>query len=32
MLLGLVSRVFFKIRKILMPAGKRPRASMIGST
>jgi hypothetical protein len=24
MLLGLVSRVFFKIRKMLMPAGKRP--------
>jgi hypothetical protein len=31
MLLGVVARLFFKIRKILMPAGKRPHASMIGS-
>jgi hypothetical protein len=30
-LFGVVARVFFKIKKILMPAGKRPQASLIGS-
>jgi uncharacterized cupin superfamily protein len=30
-LFGVVARVFFKIKKILMPAGKRPHASLIGS-
>jgi uncharacterized cupin superfamily protein len=31
MLLGVLARVFFKIRRMLMPAGKRQHASLIGS-